>query len=112
MERTCAIGMVRVTLSSLVILTSSALLDSTMPVTLLPSRICTVACGPVVGVLPLQAVSAKSRTRIEAAFIGSPPCWKSTPQAYGMLAFLCDPAAYAPGPEAAIESSSAQAQRP
>src|SRR4051812_24194259 len=44
-----------------------------MPLTLLPSRICTVACGPVVGVPLLHADSAKSRTRIDASFIRSPP---------------------------------------
>jgi hypothetical protein len=54
-----------------VIFTSSAVLESTMPLTALPSRICTVACGPVVGELVVQAVASKSRTSAEAAFIGS-----------------------------------------
>src|SRR5215831_10408107 len=60
--------MVRVMLSSPAILSSSALLESTMPLTRLPSRICTVARGPVVGVL-LQALRSTSSTSVAARFI-------------------------------------------
>ena len=70
MERTCVIGIACVMVSSLTTLTSSAVLDTTMPLTLLPSRSCTVARGPVVGVL-LQAVRSRSRTIVEATFIAS-----------------------------------------
>ena len=62
--------MLRVTLSSPAILTSSAVLESTIPLTRLPSRICTVARGPVVGVV-VQAVRNDSRASDKATFITS-----------------------------------------
>jgi len=60
-----------VTLSSPASLSSSAVLDSTMPLTRLPSRICTVARGPVVGVLE-QALSSSRSASVEMTFMHPP----------------------------------------
>jgi hypothetical protein len=77
--RTCAIGSVRVTLSSSVILISSAELETRVPVTLLPSRICTVAdrgapssaarCSP--RPLTEEAQGLSHASFASSAFIGS-----------------------------------------
>src|SRR5207253_1688136 len=69
--RTCDIGIVCVMLSSPAILISPPVFESTIPLMVVPSRSCTLACGPLVGVL-LQALTANTRARAAAIFMRPP----------------------------------------